>query len=131
MDNTFFHSVEEGAKAALDSGAEIVVICAAGTTITQPAPESEAELPGERALFVVAGAPASQPELEAQGITRFISVREQRTRKPSGNTLRNSESNKVTHDRTMRAKFSEMTYEGGPAKCCHAGKGGHGESACG
>ena len=28
----------------------------------------------------------------------------------------------------MRAKFSEMTYEGGPAKCCHAGKGGHGES---
>ena len=28
----------------------------------------------------------------------------------------------------MRAKFSEMTYEGGPAKCCPAGKGGHGES---
>ena len=28
----------------------------------------------------------------------------------------------------MRAKFSEMTYEGGPAKCCHAGQGGHGES---
>ena len=28
----------------------------------------------------------------------------------------------------MRAKFSEMTYAGGPAKCCHAGKGGHGES---
>lgn len=28
----------------------------------------------------------------------------------------------------MRAKFSDMTYEGGPAKCCHAGKGGHGES---
>ena len=28
----------------------------------------------------------------------------------------------------MRAKFSDLTYEGGPAKCCHAGKGGHGES---
>ena len=28
----------------------------------------------------------------------------------------------------MRAKFSEMTSEGGPAKGCHAGKGGHGES---
>ena len=28
----------------------------------------------------------------------------------------------------MRAKFSDITYEGGPAKCCHAGKGGHGES---
>ncbi len=28
----------------------------------------------------------------------------------------------------MRAKFSALTYEGGPAKCCHAGKGGHGES---
>jgi methylmalonyl-coA mutase N-terminal domain len=28
----------------------------------------------------------------------------------------------------MRAKFSDLTYEGGPAKCCHAGKGGHGEN---
>ena len=28
----------------------------------------------------------------------------------------------------MRSKFTEMTDEGGPAKRCHAGKGGHGES---
>ena len=27
----------------------------------------------------------------------------------------------------MRAKFSDISYEGGPAKCCHAGKGGHDE----
>ena len=74
VDNTFFHSVEEGAKAALDSGAEIVVICAADDDYATLAPKAK-ELLGERALFVVAGAPASQPELEAQGITRFISVR--------------------------------------------------------
>ena len=74
VDNTFFHSVEEGAKAALDSGAEIVVICAADDDYATLAPKAK-ELLDERALFVVAGAPASQPELEAQGITRFISVR--------------------------------------------------------
>ena len=74
VDNTFFHSVEEGAKAALDSGAEIVVICAADDDYATLAPKAK-ELLGERARFVVAGAPASQPELEAQGITRFISVR--------------------------------------------------------
>lgn len=55
-------------------GAEIVVICAADDDYATLAPKAK-ELLGERALFVVAGAPASQPELEAQGITRFISVR--------------------------------------------------------
>lgn len=73
-DNTFFHSVEEGAQAALRSGAEIVVICAADDDYATLAPKAK-ELLGERTLFVVAGAPASQPELEAQGINRFISVR--------------------------------------------------------
>ncbi|HAD55946.1 MAG TPA: methylmalonyl-CoA mutase small subunit, partial [Alistipes sp.] len=66
VDNTFFHSVEEGAKAALDSGAEIVVFCAADDDYATLAPKAK-ELLGERVLFVVAGAPASQPELEAQG----------------------------------------------------------------
>ena len=74
VDNTFFHSVEEGAEAALKSGAEIVVICAADDDYATLAPKAK-ELIGDKAIFVVAGAPASQAELEAQGINRFISVK--------------------------------------------------------
>ncbi len=74
IDNTFFSSVEEGAKAALASGAEIVVICASDDDYQALAPEAH-KLIGDKAILVVAGAPASQPELEAQGITHFISVR--------------------------------------------------------
>ncbi len=74
VDNTFFHSVEEGAKAALESGAEIVVICAADDDYAALAPQAF-EMIGGKAIFVVAGAPASQPELEAKGINHFISVR--------------------------------------------------------
>ena len=74
IDNTFFHSVEDGAEAALASKADIVVICAADDDYAQLAPKAK-ELIGDKAIFVVAGAPASQPELEAQGIRNFISVR--------------------------------------------------------
>lgn len=74
IDNTFFNSVEEGAKAALASGADIVVVCAADDDYAELAPKVK-ELIGDKAILVVAGAPASQPELEAQGIKNFISVR--------------------------------------------------------
>jgi methylmalonyl-CoA mutase len=74
QDNTFFASVEEGARAALASGAEIVVICTADDDYATLAPEAY-KLIGDKAIFVVAGAPASQGELEAQGISHFISVR--------------------------------------------------------
>ncbi|MDR0907525.1 MAG: acyl-CoA mutase large subunit family protein [Rikenellaceae bacterium] len=74
QDNTFFASVEDGAKAALASGAEIVVLCAADDDYATLAPEAK-KLLGDKAILVVAGAPASQPELEAQGIGNFISVR--------------------------------------------------------
>lgn len=74
IDNTFFQSVEEGAKAALESGAEIVVVCAADDDYAQLAPKAK-EIIGDKAILVVAGAPASQPELEAKGIKNFISVR--------------------------------------------------------
>lgn len=73
-DNTFFKSVEEGAQAALKSGAEIVVICAADDDYAELAPKAK-EILGDKAVFVVAGAPASQPELEEKGIRNFISVR--------------------------------------------------------
>ena len=73
-DNTFFASVEEGVKAALKAKADIVVICASDDDYATLAPEAH-KLIGDKAILVVAGAPASQPELEAQGITDFISVR--------------------------------------------------------
>jgi len=74
IDNNFFDSVEAGVKAALKSKAQIVVLCAADDDYAALAPEAF-KLLGGKATFVVAGAPASQPELEAQGIKNFISVR--------------------------------------------------------
>ena len=74
QDNTYFKSVEEGVKAALEAKAEIVVICAADDDYATLAPEAF-KLIGDKAIFVVAGAPACKEELEAQGIKNFISVR--------------------------------------------------------
>ena len=74
QDNTYFKSVEEGVKAALEAKAEIVVICAADDDYATLAPEA-VKLLGDKAIFVVAGAPACKEELEAQGIKNFISVR--------------------------------------------------------
>ncbi len=73
LDNTHFASVEEGAEAALASGAEIVVLCSSDDEYATLAPEAK-KLLGDK-IFVVAGAPACQADLEAQGIHNFISVR--------------------------------------------------------
>ena len=74
QDNTYFKSVEEGVKAALEAKAEIVVICAADDDYGTLAPEA-LKLLGDKAIFVVSGSPACKEELEAQGIKNFISVR--------------------------------------------------------
>ena len=74
IDNTFFHSLEEGVKEAKASGAEIVVLCASDDDYATLAPQAKQML-GDDVIFVVAGAPACQEELEAQGIKNFISVR--------------------------------------------------------
>lgn len=60
QDNTFFKSVEEGAKAALESKAEIVVVCAADDDYAEVAPKVK-ELLGGKAILVVAGAPPARP----------------------------------------------------------------------
>ena len=65
---------EEGVKAALESKAEIVVVCASDDDYAEAAPKVKELLAG-KAILVVAGAPACAPELEAQGITNFISVK--------------------------------------------------------
>ena len=73
-DNTFFKTVEEGVEAALASKAEIVVVCASDDDYATVAPRVK-ELLGDKAILVVAGAPACAPELEAQGINNFINVK--------------------------------------------------------
>ena len=74
IDNTYFKSIEEGVKAALESKAQIVVVCASDDDYAEAAPKVK-ELLGGKAILVVAGAPACAPELEAQGITNFINVK--------------------------------------------------------
>lgn len=74
VDNNLFASVEEGVKAALDAKADIVVICSSDDEYATLAPQAYAALKG-KAIFTVAGAPACQADLEAQGIKNFISVR--------------------------------------------------------
>ena len=74
QDNTFFKSIGEGVAAALESKAEIVVVCASDDDYAEVAPQVK-ELLGGKAILVVAGAPACMPELEAQGISNFINVK--------------------------------------------------------
>ncbi|MBQ9137719.1 MAG: acyl-CoA mutase large subunit family protein [Alistipes sp.] len=74
QDNNFFKSVEEGAEAALASGAQIVVVCASDDDYAEVAPKVQ-ELLGGKAILVVAGAPACTEELQAKGINNFISVK--------------------------------------------------------
>ncbi len=75
QDNTYFKSVAEGAKAALEAKADIVVVCAADDDYATLAKEANELLKG-KAIVVVAGAPESRPELEAAGVTHFISARD-------------------------------------------------------
>lgn len=74
LDNIGFNSVEEGIAAAMEKGADIVVLCSSDDEYAQFAPEAFKLLDG-RAEFVVAGAPACTDELKAQGIEHFIHVR--------------------------------------------------------
>lgn len=74
VDNLMFASIEEGIKAALAAKADIVVLCSSDEEYATLAPEAFKAIDG-KALFVVAGAPSCQSELEAAGIKNFISVR--------------------------------------------------------
>lgn len=74
VDNTYFADVEQGVNEALKAKADIVVICASDDDYATIAPKVK-ELIGDKALLVIAGAPACQGELEAKGITNFISIK--------------------------------------------------------
>lgn len=74
IDNIGFNTVKEGVDAAIEKGADVVVLCSSDDEYATFAPEAYKELNG-RALFVVAGAPACMEDLKAQGIEDFIHVR--------------------------------------------------------
>lgn len=75
QDNTYFKSVEEGAKAALAAKANIVVVCSADDDYATLAVEVKKLIDG-KAIVVVAGDPACRAELEAAGVTHFISAKD-------------------------------------------------------
>ncbi len=74
MDNLGFKTVEEGVDAALEAGADIVVLCSSDDEYVEYAIPAYQYLNG-RAMFVVAGAPACMDDLKAAGIENFIHVR--------------------------------------------------------
>jgi methylmalonyl-CoA mutase len=74
IDNNGFNSVADGVKAAFDAKAEIIVLCSSDDEYVIFAPEAFDAI-GNKAIFVVAGAPASQAELEGKGIKNFISMK--------------------------------------------------------
>lgn len=74
MDNLGFKTVEEGIDAAMAANADIVVLCSSDEEYAEYAIPAYKYL-NNRAIFVVAGAPACSDELKAAGIENFIHVK--------------------------------------------------------
>lgn len=74
IDNLGFKTVEEGVKAALDTKANIVVVCSSDDEYPVFAPEINEKLKGN-AITVVAGYPANVEELKSKGIKHFIHMK--------------------------------------------------------
>ena len=74
IDNLGFKSVEEGVQAALTAKADIVVICSSDEEYAEYAIPAYQQL-NNKAIFIVAGAPACTEELQQAGIQNFIHVR--------------------------------------------------------
>ena len=74
IDNIGFNTVKDGVDAAMEKGADIVVLCSSDDEYAQFAPEAYKELNGRR-LFVVASRSCLVDDLKAQGIEDFIHVR--------------------------------------------------------
>lgn len=74
IDNIGFDTVEQGIDAAMEKGADVVVLCSSDDEYAEYAPAAFKYLNG-RAMFAVAGNPACTDELKALGIEHFIHVR--------------------------------------------------------
>ena len=74
IDNLGFTTVEAGVEAAVKANADIVVLCSSDDEYAEAAPVAYERL-GNKAFFVVAGAPACMDDLKAKGIEYFINVK--------------------------------------------------------
>lgn len=75
IDNNGFKTVDEGINAALNSGADIVVICAADEDYPVIAPEI-LQKAGGKAIVVIAGYPKDTvEELKSKGLKHFIHIK--------------------------------------------------------
>ena len=74
IDNNGFKTIAEGVEAAQKAKADIIVLCSSDDEYATLGAEA-IEAVGNKAILVIAGAPACQPELEAKGIKNFISMR--------------------------------------------------------
>ena len=74
IDNLGFKTIEEGVDAALKAKADIVVLCSSDDEYAEYAVPAFKYL-DNRAMFVVAGAPACMEDLKAAGIENFVHVR--------------------------------------------------------
>ena len=74
IDNPGFENIEEGINAALKAESDIVVLCSSDNEYTEAAPEAH-KLIDNKAIIVVAGAPANMDELKSKGIEHFIHIR--------------------------------------------------------
>ncbi|MEI6753377.1 MAG: methylmalonyl-CoA mutase small subunit [Paludibacter sp.] len=74
VDNLGFSTVEEGVAAAQKAGADIIVLCSSDDEYAELATAAYTASK-DKAILVVAGAPANMDELKAQGIEYFINVK--------------------------------------------------------
>lgn len=74
IDNSGFNTVNEGVKSAIESKADIVVICSSDEEYMSFSPEIFNSLK-DKAIVVIAGNPASAAELRSIGIDQFIHMR--------------------------------------------------------
>ena len=74
VDNLGFKTVEEGVAAAQAVGADIIVLCSSDDEYAELAPAAF-NASKDKAILVVAGAPACMEELKSAGIEHFINVK--------------------------------------------------------
>lgn len=75
IDNNGFKTVDEGIEAALESKAEVVVVCAADDDYPVIAPEILKKM-GDNAIVVIAGYPKNTiDELKEKGLKHFIHIK--------------------------------------------------------
>ena len=74
IDNLGFANVDEGVRAAFAANADIVVLCSSDDEYAEYAIPAFQAI-GDKAIFIVAGAPACTPELQQAGIVNFINVK--------------------------------------------------------